>query len=123
MHLIHIDVTLADLKHQLSQLNNRLNYRDARRVTDVEYRRSSVCTDRSVLFIDMKFQNDGDVRTTFSIFSQYSTKGPIELDVTLVRSVQDICLSLIRPRIFDEITACMVEPEDDKDEVVNLSYS
>ncbi|MCI92154.1 hypothetical protein A2U01_0113450, partial [Trifolium medium] len=28
----------------------------------------------------MKFQNDGDVRTMFSIFSRYMTKGPIELD-------------------------------------------
>ncbi|MCH94309.1 hypothetical protein A2U01_0015267, partial [Trifolium medium] len=88
---IHIDVTLVDLKHQLSQLNDRLNCGDARRVTDVEYRRLSVCSDGTVWFTDMKLQKDGDVRTMFSIFSQYNTKGPIELDATLVRSVQYIC--------------------------------
>ncbi|MCH98213.1 hypothetical protein A2U01_0019213 [Trifolium medium] len=32
---IHVDVTLADLKHQLSQLNGRHHFRDERRVTDV----------------------------------------------------------------------------------------
>jgi hypothetical protein len=35
---IHIDVTLVDLKHRLSQLNGRLHFRNDRRVTDVEYR-------------------------------------------------------------------------------------
>ncbi|MCI11624.1 hypothetical protein A2U01_0032726, partial [Trifolium medium] len=37
----------------------------------------------------MKLQNDGDVRTKFSIFSQHSTKGPVELYAMLVRSIQD----------------------------------
>ncbi|MCH97337.1 hypothetical protein A2U01_0018331, partial [Trifolium medium] len=82
---IHVDVTLADLKHQLSQLNGRLNCHDARRVTDVEYRRPSVCSyDGSIFVTNMKFQNNGDVRTMFSILSQYSTKGLIELDATLL---------------------------------------
>ncbi|MCI47252.1 hypothetical protein A2U01_0068493, partial [Trifolium medium] len=58
----------------------------------------------------MKPQNDSDVRTMFSIFY---TKGPIELDATLVRSVQAICSSLIRQRTFVEIAACMVELEED----------
>jgi cell division FtsZ-interacting protein ZapD len=40
----HVDVTLADLKHQLSQLNIRLHFPDQRRVTDVEYHRLSVCS-------------------------------------------------------------------------------
>ncbi|MCI11390.1 photosystem I P700 chlorophyll a apoprotein [Trifolium medium] len=70
----------------------------------------------------MKLQNDDDVRTIFSIFSQYSTKGPIELDTTLVRSIQAICSRLIRLRTFDQIASCMVEfDEDEVDEVVNLS--
>ncbi|MCI56664.1 photosystem I P700 chlorophyll a apoprotein, partial [Trifolium medium] len=50
----------------------------------------------------------------FSIFSQYNTKGPIELNATLVRSVQAICSSLIRLMTFNEIAACMVEPEEDE---------
>jgi hypothetical protein len=70
----------------------------------------------------MRLTNDGDVRTMFSIFSQYMTKGPIELDAKLVRFIQDICSNLIRPRIFDEIAACMVEPEEeDEVEAINLS--
>jgi hypothetical protein len=69
----------------------------------------------------MKLQSDDDVRTKFSIFSQYNTKGSIKLDAILVRLVQDICSSLIRPRTFDEIVAYMVDPEDNEDEVINLS--
>jgi hypothetical protein len=66
----------------------------------------------------MKLQNGGDVRTMSSIFSQYIMEGPIELDATLMRPVQDICSSSILPRTIDEIATCMVEPEDD--EIVNL---
>ncbi|MCI22980.1 photosystem I P700 chlorophyll a apoprotein, partial [Trifolium medium] len=54
-----------------------------------------------VRFINMKLQNDDDVRTMFSIFSQYNMKGPIELDATLVRYVQDICSGLICPMTLD----------------------
>jgi hypothetical protein len=50
------------------------------------------------------------------------TKGPIELDAKFVRTVEDICSNLIHPRTFDEIAACMVEPEeDDEVETINLS--
>jgi hypothetical protein len=93
---IHVDDTLADLKHQLSQLNGRLHFGDARRVTDVEYRRLSIFSNRTVLFTYMKHQNDGDIRTMFSIFYQYMTNGPIKLVTTLVRSVHAICSNLIR---------------------------
>jgi hypothetical protein len=54
----------------------------------------------------------------FSIIPQYNTKGSIELHAMLVKYVQDICSSLILPRTFDEIAACMVEPEYNK--VVDL---
>jgi surfactin synthase thioesterase subunit len=40
---VHVDVTLGDLKHQLTQLNGRVTHHDQRRVTDVEYRGPSVC--------------------------------------------------------------------------------
>jgi hypothetical protein len=49
---------------------------------------------------ELKLKNDGDVRTMFYIFSQYMTKGLIELDAKLVRSVEAICSNLIRPRII-----------------------
>jgi hypothetical protein len=51
------------------------------------------------------------------------TKGPIELYAKLVRSVQIICSNLIRPRIFDEIEACMVQPGEDEAEDINVSDS
>jgi hypothetical protein len=66
---IHIDVTLADLKHQLSQFNGRLHLLDQRRVTGVEYHHLLVCSDGTVLFTNMKLQNDGDMTTMFSILS------------------------------------------------------
>ncbi|MCI13980.1 hypothetical protein A2U01_0035105, partial [Trifolium medium] len=84
---IHDNVTLADQNHQLTQLNGRLNCGDARKVTDAEYCRPTVCSDGSIVFTNMKLQNDGNVRIVFFIFSQYSTKGPIELDTT----VGEIC--------------------------------
>jgi hypothetical protein len=88
----------------------------------VEYRRPSVCSDGTVLFAGMKLQTDGDVRTMFSIFSQFMTKGPIELEARFVRSVESICSNLIRQRTFDEIVACMIQPgEEDEVELVNLS--
>ncbi|KAK2404898.1 hypothetical protein QL285_054200 [Trifolium repens] len=116
---IDVDVTLGDLRHQLTQLNGHVNHRGQRKVTDVEYCRPSVCSDGTVLFTSMKLQTDGDVRTMFSIFSQFMTKGSIELEARLVRSVESICSNLIRPRTFDEIAACMIQPGEK--EPVNLS--
>jgi hypothetical protein len=69
----------------------------------------------------MKLKNDGDMRTMFSIFTQYMTKGPIELNAKLVRSVEAICSNLIRLRTFDEIAVYMVEPREDEVEEINLS--
>ncbi|MCI53522.1 photosystem I P700 chlorophyll a apoprotein, partial [Trifolium medium] len=68
--------------------NGCLNCCNARRVASVEYRRMSVGSDERVRFTNMKLQNDDDVRTMFSIFSQHSMNGLIKLNVTLVRSVQ-----------------------------------
>jgi hypothetical protein len=62
-----------------------LNYCDARRVIDVEYRHPSVVSDQCVMFFNMKFKNDDDLRTMLSIFSKYSDDGPIDLDATLVK--------------------------------------
>ncbi|KAK2415168.1 hypothetical protein QL285_037674 [Trifolium repens] len=80
---IHVNVTLGDLKHKLTQLNGCVHHRDQRRVTDVEYRRLSVCSDGTV---------------------------------------ESICYNLIRLRTFNEIAACMVQPEkEDEAEPINLS--
>jgi hypothetical protein len=53
----------------------------------------------------MKLQND-DVRIVFYISGQYSSKGLIELDISLVRSFYDIWESLIWPMTYKDIRVC-----------------
>ncbi|MCI37307.1 hypothetical protein A2U01_0058531, partial [Trifolium medium] len=78
------------------RLNHSVNnWSDTRRVTSLEYRKSSMASEGRVTFNNMKLQNDDDIRTMFSIFSQYNTKKPIELDATLTRSVEAIFASCI----------------------------
>ncbi|MCI59640.1 hypothetical protein A2U01_0080895, partial [Trifolium medium] len=62
---IHDAVTLSDLKRQL---NSFLHFRDQRRITEIVYRRSSVCADGTVLFTKMELRTDDDVRKC-SLFS------------------------------------------------------
>jgi hypothetical protein len=76
---------VADLKDQL-KLNGCLYFCDDRRVTHVKYLCSLVYSDETVLFTNIKLQNDGNRNIMFYIFSQYMTKGPIELNTLLVRS-------------------------------------
>jgi len=61
----------------------------------------------------MKLTNDDDVRTMFSVFAQHSTRGLIELDVSLVRSAEQILKSLHRPKNYEEITALLEGPEEE----------
>jgi len=82
-------------------------------VDDVEYRRPSIDSARSVRFTRMKLMNDDDVRTMFSIFDQFSTRGLIEFDISLVRYVEHIQQSLIRPRNYEEIMALTDIPDED----------
>jgi len=45
-----------------------------------------------------------------SIFGRYSTKRPIELDVSLVNYVEEIQRSLFRPKNYEEIRALLKKP-------------
>jgi hypothetical protein len=45
----------------------------------------------------MLTNDDDDVRSMFSLFSQHNMFSTIELDVSLLRSPEDILKSLIRP--------------------------
>jgi len=108
---IHNDVTLSGLKDQLDQINRQLNHRDTRRVVGVEYRCSLSDSVGSLRFNRMKLINDDDVRTIFSVFGQHKTRGPIELDASLVRSAEQILKSLTRPRNYKEIKALLEGPE------------
>ncbi|AES59417.1 hypothetical protein MTR_1g019220 [Medicago truncatula] len=61
----------------------------------------------------MKLKND-DVRTMFYVFVQHSTRGPIELDASLVRSAEQIRKSLHRARNYEEIRALLEGPEEEE---------
>jgi pyruvate-formate lyase-activating enzyme len=108
MFRIYVDATLVDLKQQLDEINRCCNNRnDDRTVTSVEYRKPSLRSDGTVAFSKMQLDNDDDIRNMFSIYSRYSTKGPIELDAKLTRSVDAILANLKHP--------------DDEDSTVNLA--
>ncbi|KEH41643.1 hypothetical protein MTR_1g053260 [Medicago truncatula] len=62
----------------------------------------------------MKLKNDDDVRTMFYVFGQHSTRGPIELDASLVRSAEQILKSLHRTMNYEEIRALLEEPEEEE---------
>jgi len=115
LFMIRNDATLSlsGLKGELDQINRQLNSRDTRRVVDVEYRCPFSDSAGSLRFSRMKLTNDDDVRTMFSVFSQHSTRGPIELDVSLVRSAEQILKSLHWPRNYEEIRALLEGPEEE----------
>ena len=113
MFRIHNDVTLSGVKDELDQINRQLNHRDTMRVVSVEYRCPLFDSVGSLYFSRMKLKNDNDVRTMFSIFGQHSTRGPIELDASLVRSAEQILKSLSRPRNYEEIKALLEGPSDE----------
>ena len=110
-HLFRIrnDVTLSGLKDQLDQINHK----DMMRVVGVEYRCPLFDSAGSLRLSRMKLTNDDDVRTMFSVFGQHSTRGPIELDASLVRSAKQILKSLHRPRSYEEIRALLEGPEEE----------
>nr|ABO79402.1 hypothetical protein MtrDRAFT_AC136139g26v2 [Medicago truncatula] len=49
----------------------------------------------------------------FSVFGQHNTRGPIELDVSLVRSAEQILKSLHRTRKYEEIRALLEGQEEE----------
>ena len=107
-HLFRIrnNVTLSALKDELGQINCQLNHRDTRRVVGVEYQCPLPDSARSLRFSRMKLTNDDDMRTMFSVFGQHSTRGPIELDASLVRSAEQILKSLHRPKTTKRSGLC-----------------
>jgi len=114
-HLFRIrnDVTLSELKDELDQINRQLNHRDTRRVVGVNYRCPLSNSTGSLRFSRMKLTNDDNVRTMFFVF-QHNTRGPIELDASLVRSAEQILKSLHRPRNYEEIRALLEGPEEEE---------
>jgi len=113
------DITLYGLNDHLDQTNRQLNHRDTRRVNDIEYRCPSTDSTETLRYSWMKLMNNDDVRTMFSIFGRYNTKGPIELVASLVISVEEIWKSLIRPKNYEEIRD-LLEEQDEKISLVHL---
>jgi len=113
-HLYRIcnGVTLSGLKDELDQINRQLNHRDTRRVVGVEYQCPVSDSAGSLRFSRMKLTND-DVRTMFSVCGQHSTRRPIEMDASLVRSAEQILKSLIWPKNYEEIRALLEPPHEE----------
>jgi hypothetical protein len=74
---------------------------------NVDYHRPLTNSKGSVQFTQVKLSNNDDVSTIFMIFDQYNTKGPIELDTSLVRSFKYIKKSLILSRTYEKIKTLM----------------
>jgi len=110
---IRNDVTLSELKDELDQINRQLNHRHTRRVVGVEYRCPLSDSAGFLRFSQMKLTNDDDVRTMFSVFTQHSTRRPIELDASLVRSAEQIQKCLIRSSNYEEIRALLKGPMEE----------
>jgi len=121
-HLFRIrnDVTLSGMKDELDQINRQLNHRDTRRVVGVEYRCPLSGSTGSLRFSRMTLTNDDDMRTMFSVFGQHSTRGPIELNASLVRYAEQILKSLHQPKNYKENRALLEGPEEEVSLEVNL---
>jgi len=78
---------------------------------NVGYQRPSIDSTERFQFSQMMLKNDDDVRSMFSIFGRHNTFSTIELDVSLLRSFEDILKSLIEldedVRLY-EIVLCNV---------------
>lgn len=60
-------------------------------MVSVEYCHPLVADDGCIQFTNMQLQNNDNLKIIFLIFSQYNTKGSIQLDVILIKSVCTIC--------------------------------
>lgn len=80
-------IPLADLK---SKLENLLHYTDNQRVTKIDYRSSTINNKEKIKFGKFELKRDACVRVIWISFHRYTTKGPIEVDVSLSRSSMHI---------------------------------
>ena len=77
-------------------LNNLLQDFDNRRVTKVEFREDWIDTNGRVKYNLIELKNDEDVKAMWKSFRRRITKGPIELDAQIQRSIDDIMKCLKR---------------------------
>jgi len=90
-----LGVTLRGFKDQLNEFNQGVNPRDTRRVKYVWYKRPTLDEGR-VSFTWVELTNDENVK---SMFWEHNMFQWINMQVTLLRSTEDIINSLIPPKI------------------------
>lgn len=96
------DTLLVDLK---SRMQNNLHYSDNRRVIKIEYYSPSLYNTWKMKFRKFELKMNEDLRIVWSTFHCYATKDPIEVNVTLARSTDDILkmLKCPQPSLNDEM--------------------
>jgi len=94
-----LGVTLRGLKDQLNEFNQGVNPRDTRRGKYVRYKRPTL-DEGKISFTWVELTNDENVKSMFweNIMFQW-----IDMQVTLLRSTQDIINSLIPPEDRDYV--------------------
>jgi len=88
-----LGVTLRDLKDELNEFNQWVNPGDTRKVENVQYKRPALDEGR-VSFSWAELKNDENVT---SMFWKHRMFQWIDMQVTLLRSTEDIIKSLIPP--------------------------
>lgn len=78
------DTTLDVLK---IKLDNLLYHTDKRKVVKIEYNFPSIDNEEKIWFSKVKLKTNEDMWTTYH---RYETKGSIEMDVTIVSSIDNI---------------------------------
>lgn len=100
--MVSEDTPLVDLKFKLNTL---LQYLKNQRVVKLEYHSPWIDDEGKIWFTKLEVKTNEDLNVTCSIFYRYSSKGPIEVDVTIARSTRDILKMLQRaePHVCNEI--------------------
>ncbi|XP_058772492.1 uncharacterized protein LOC131646478 [Vicia villosa] len=86
--------SLARLKEKMNEL---LTDSDNRRVTKIEFLEDWIDTNGRVKYNLIELKDDEDVKVMWKSFRRRITKGLIELDAQIQRSVDDIMKMLKRP--------------------------
>ena len=90
--------SFATLKETLKGL---LPNSENKRVTKIEFREDCIGTDGWMKYNLIELKNDEDVKAMWKSFLRRITKGLIELDAEIRRSVDDIIKCLKRPDEFE----------------------
>lgn len=93
-------ISLATLT---SKLNELLHDIDNRKVKKIEFCGDWIDTDGRVKYNHIELKTDEDVKDMWRSFRRMLTKGPIELDVKISRSVDNIIKMMKHPESSDSV--------------------